>query len=56
MRDLTSYKSQKIKKLRFVMIDEWFPQVRDEGVDYMFYTILQESFFHSYVKNKVKFS
>ena len=31
LHDLASYKSPKIKKLRFVMIDEWFPRSEMRG-------------------------
>ena len=40
LHDLTSYKSLKIKKLRFVPVAEWFPSVREEGANPRFQTIL----------------
>ena len=54
--DLTSYKSPKIKKLRFLPIDEWFTPQRDEGVNPRFWTILQESFHASYLRRRVSLS
>jgi hypothetical protein len=56
LRDLTSYKSPKVKKLRFVSIDEWFPKEREEGTDPRFHTLLQESFYVSYQNLKVSLS
>lgn len=40
LHDLTSYKGPRIKKLRFIPIDEWFPEVREDGVDPRFYTLM----------------
>ena len=37
-------------------IDEWFAKARDKGVDTRFWTVLQESFFYSYLRKKVSLS
>ena len=40
--------ARRVKKLRFVSIEEWFREPRDDRAGRDFYTLLQEAFFRSY--------
>ena len=46
--DVRGLLGPKVKKLRFVSEETWFPSSRDVGVDCRFYTLLQESFYTAY--------
>jgi hypothetical protein len=48
LRDLQNLPGLKIRRLRSVPEDQWFPRGREE-CDPKFWTILQESFYASYV-------
>lgn len=54
--DLTSCKGPRIKRLRFVPVEEWFPEVREEGIDPRFWTVVQESFYRSFGRKSVQLS
>ena len=51
---LEFYKPSKIKKMRFVPVEEWFPETGDQGIDPRFWTIRQESLFRSAIRKGVK--
>ena len=46
--DLRGIPGPKVKRLRYVTPETWFPERRDIGVDRRFHTLLQESFYHAY--------
>ena len=54
--DVRGLLGPKVKKLRFVSEDTWFPSSRDVGVDCRFYTLLQESFNTAYRQLDVRIS
>ena len=46
--DLRGIPGPRVKRLRYVTPEQWFPEQRDVGVDRRFHTLLQESFYHAY--------
>ena len=46
--DLRGIPGPRVKRLRYVTPETWFPEQRDIGVDRRFHTLLQESFYHAY--------
>ena len=42
--DLRGIPGPRVKRLRYVTPEQWFPEQRDVGVDRRFHTLLQESF------------
>ena len=54
--DLRGIPGPRVKRLRYVTPEQWFPEQRDVGVDRRFYTLLQESFYHTYCQLDIKIS
>ena len=54
--DLKGLKGPRVKRLRYVAKETWFPERRDERADRRFYTIMQESFYHAYNQMDVPIS
>ena len=54
--DLMGIPGPRVKRLRYVTLEQWFPEQRDVGVDRRFYTLLQESFDHTYCQLDIKIS
>ena len=54
--DLRGLKGPRVKRLRYVAEETWFPKWRDERADHRFYTIMQESFYHAYNQMDVPIS
>ena len=54
--DLKGLKGPRVKRLRYVAKETWFPEWRDERADRRFYTIMQESFYHAYNQMDVPIS
>jgi hypothetical protein len=46
----------RVKRMRYVSAETWFPKQRDAGVDRHFYTLLQESFYRAYCQLDVRIS
>ena len=46
--DLRGIPRPRVKRLRYVTPEMWFPEQRDIGVDRRFHSLLQESFYHAY--------
>jgi len=46
----------RVKRMRYVSAETWFPEQRDAGVDRHFYTLLQESFYRAYCQLEVRIS
>ena len=42
--DLRGIPGPRVRRLRYLTPEQWFPEQRDVGVDRRFYTLLQESF------------
>ncbi|CAO2192892.1 unnamed protein product [Urochloa humidicola] len=54
VRDLKGLSAKKVRSMRDVPVQKWFPDERDEFVNPRFWTILQESFHVSYMRRGVK--
>ena len=54
--DLRGIPGPRVKRLRYVTPEQWFPEQRDVGVDRRFHTLLQESFYHAYCELDIKIS
>ena len=54
--DLRGILGPRVKRLRYVTPETWFPEQRDSGVDRRFHTMLQESFYHAYCQMDIKIS
>lgn len=54
--DLRGIPGPRVKRLRYVTPEMWFPEQRDIGVDRRFHTLLQESFYHAYCQMDIKIS
>jgi len=39
----------KVKKIRYVAEEQWFPEEREPNVDHRFFTVWQESFYYAYI-------
>ena len=48
--------ARKVKKLRFVPLEEWFKEPRDERAGKEFYTLLQAAFFRAYEARGIQLS
>ena len=40
----------RVKKMRYVDEQTWFPEQRERHADLFFHTLLQESFYHGYLQ------
>ena len=54
--DLRGIPGTRVKRLRYVTPEQWFPEQRDVGADRRFYTLLQEPFYHTYCQLDIKIS
>src|SRR6185503_7728492 len=54
--DFRGIPGPRVKRLRYVTPETWFPEQRDIGVDRRFHTLLQESFYHAYCQMDIKIS
>jgi len=48
--DVREFTAPKVKRLRYVDEQTWFPEQRERHVDPFFHTLLQESFYHGYLQ------
>ena len=48
--DVREFTVAKVKKMRYVDEQTWFPEQRDRDADPFFHTLLQESFYSWYVQ------
>ena len=54
--DLRGIPGPRVKRLRYVTPETWFPEQRDIGVDRRFHILFQESFYHTYYQLDIKIS
>ena len=48
--------ARRVKKLRFVSVEEWFREPQDDRAGRDFYTLLQEAFFRAYEARGIQLS